>query len=122
MKYQIYTTYEGWPLIQNQDPKELVDYGIGVLLLAGKLARILTDFISDFHVSTPDFRNCCTFGLWNLQLPRPNSGTERPSHSTNQRGLESIVDLCPMSFASLGDFGFPRRFQRKNHELSISFL
>ena len=32
------------PWIQNQDPKELVGYGIGMFLLAGKLARILTDF------------------------------------------------------------------------------
>ena len=34
------------PWIQNQDLKKLVSYGIGMFLLAGKLARILTDF---FH-------------------------------------------------------------------------
>ena len=66
MNCQIDTTYEGWPIVQNQDPKKLVAYGIGLLLLAGKLARILSDFISDFHVFTLDFRNCCTFGLWYL--------------------------------------------------------
>ena len=32
------------PWIQNQDPKKLFGYGIGLFLLAGKLARILTDF------------------------------------------------------------------------------
>ena len=38
MNYQKYTTSEGWPIIQNQDPKKLVAYGIGLLILAGKLA------------------------------------------------------------------------------------
>jgi hypothetical protein len=33
------------PWIQNQDPKKLIGYGIGMFLLAGKLARILTDFL-----------------------------------------------------------------------------
>ena len=122
MNYQKSTTYDGWPIIQNQDPKKLVGYGIGLLLLTGKLTRISTDSIYEFHVSTLYFRNCCTFGLWNLPLPRPNSGTELPSHSSNQRGLESMVNLCPLSSAHLGDFGFPSRFQRKNLELSISFL
>ena len=37
------------PWIQNQDPKELVGYGIGMFLLAGKLARILTDFFDFYH-------------------------------------------------------------------------
>ena len=32
------------PWIQNQDPKKLFGYGIGLFLLAGKLARIQTDF------------------------------------------------------------------------------
>ena len=32
------------PWIQNQDPKKLVGYGIGMFVLAGILARILTDF------------------------------------------------------------------------------
>ena len=32
------------PWIQNQDPKKLLSYGIGLILLAGKFARILTDF------------------------------------------------------------------------------
>ena len=32
------------PWIQNQDPKKLVGYGIGMFLLAGKLARILDFF------------------------------------------------------------------------------
>ena len=122
MNYQKDTTSEGWPIIQNQDPKKLVAYGIGLLLLAGELARISTDFIYDFHVSTLDFRNCCTFGLWNLQLPRPNSGIEQPSHSSNQRGLKSMVNLSPLSSGTLGDYGFPSRFQRKNPALSISFL
>ena len=66
MNCQIDTTYEGWSIVQNQDPKKLVAYGIGLILLAGKLAKILTDFIYDFHVSSLDFRNCCTFGLWYL--------------------------------------------------------
>ena len=65
MNYQIFTTYDPRD-IQNQGPKKLVAYGIGLLLLAGKLARILTDLISDFHVSTLHFRNCCTFGRWNF--------------------------------------------------------
>ena len=44
------TSGAGWyqneflPWIQNQDPKRLVGYGIGMFLFAGKLARILTDF------------------------------------------------------------------------------
>ena len=38
MNGQIDTTYEGWPIVQNQDPKKLVAYGIGLILLAGKLA------------------------------------------------------------------------------------
>ena len=37
MNYQKSTTYDGWPIIQNQDPKKLVGYGIGLLLLTGKL-------------------------------------------------------------------------------------
>ena len=32
------------PWIQNQDSKKLVGYGIGMFLVAGKLARSLTDF------------------------------------------------------------------------------
>ena len=69
MNYQKSTTYDGWPIIQNQDPKKLVGYGIGLLLLTGKLARILTDFF-DFpkvclHTA---FRNCCSFGLRNPQI------------------------------------------------------
>ena len=32
------------PLIQNQDPKKLVGYGIGMFLSAGNLIRILSDF------------------------------------------------------------------------------
>ena len=44
MNGQIDTTYEGWPIIQNQDPKNIASYGIGLLLLAGKFARISTDF------------------------------------------------------------------------------
>ena len=44
MNYQIFTTYDPRD-IQNQGPKKLVAYGIGLLLLAGKLARILTDLI-----------------------------------------------------------------------------
>ena len=60
--------YDAWyqhlPWIQN--PKKIVDYWIGMFLFAGKFALILTDFISDFHVSTLDSRNCFSFGLWNL--------------------------------------------------------
>ena len=41
------------PWIQSQDPKKLVGYGIGMFLLAGKLARILDFFflsnILNFH-------------------------------------------------------------------------
>ena len=36
------------PRIQNQDTKKLVCYGIGMFLLAGKLARILNDFFNYF--------------------------------------------------------------------------
>ena len=32
------------PWIQNQDPRKLVSYGIGLFLLAGKFAKVLTDF------------------------------------------------------------------------------
>ena len=57
------------PWFQNQDPKKLVGYGIGTFLVAGELARILTDFF-DFpkvclHTA---FRNCCSFGLRNPQI------------------------------------------------------
>ena len=34
--------------IQNQDHKKMVCYGIGMFLLAGKLARIRTDFFYNF--------------------------------------------------------------------------
>ena len=40
-------TSSGWyqneflPWIQNQDPKKLAEYGIGLFLLAGKFAKIL---------------------------------------------------------------------------------
>ena len=53
MNGQIDTTYEGWPIIQNQDPKNLASYGIGLLLLAGKLARISTDFIKRWSEAEP---------------------------------------------------------------------
>ena len=33
------------PWIQNQDPKKLFGYGIGIFLVAGKLARILNDLL-----------------------------------------------------------------------------
>ena len=44
MNGQIDTTYEGYSIIQNQDPKNIASYGIGLLLIAGKLDRISTDF------------------------------------------------------------------------------
>ena len=45
------TPHAGWyqnellPWIQDQDLKKLAGYGIGMFLLAGKLARILTGFV-----------------------------------------------------------------------------
>jgi hypothetical protein len=47
-----YTQY-GWPYqflpwIQNQDLKKLIAFGIGLILVAGKLSRILIDFFSIF--------------------------------------------------------------------------
>ena len=36
-----YDSDEFLPWIQNQDPKKLVEYGIGLFLLAGKFAKIL---------------------------------------------------------------------------------
>ena len=45
------TPHGGWyqnellPWIQDQDLKKLAGYGIGMFLLAGKLARILTGFV-----------------------------------------------------------------------------
>ena len=41
------------PWIQNQDPKKLFSYGIGLFLLTGKLTRILTDFFE-----FPNFALC----------------------------------------------------------------
>ena len=43
------------PWIQSQDPKKLVGYGIGMFLLAGKLARILDFF---FLSNTLNFHSC----------------------------------------------------------------
>ena len=48
------TPYAGWcptqllPWIQNQDLKILIAFGIGMILIAGKLAKIITDFCFDF--------------------------------------------------------------------------
>ena len=48
------TPYAGWcptqllPWIQNQDLKILIALGIGMILIAGKLAKIITDFCFDF--------------------------------------------------------------------------
>ena len=48
------TPYAGWcPTqlllwIQNQDLKILIAFGIGMILIAGKLAKIITDFCSIF--------------------------------------------------------------------------
>ena len=81
------------PWIQNQNPKKLVGYGIGMFLLAGKLARILTDFFYFPKFCLFAFRNCCSLGLRNPQIPRPNSRIEQPSHSTNQR--------CPGTIGTL---------------------
>jgi hypothetical protein len=36
------------PWIQNQDKKKLVGYGVGIFLVAGKLARIPTIFVQFF--------------------------------------------------------------------------
>ena len=109
------------PWIQNQDPKKLVGYGIGMFLLAGKFARILTDFFDFPKFCFFAFRNCCSFGLRNPQIPGPNSRIERPSHSTNQRCLGTIGTLFGRSKGQ--DFGFARRFQRKSHEFATwSFL
>ena len=40
------STSELLPWIQSQDPKKLFAFGIAMILIAGKLARILTDFFS----------------------------------------------------------------------------
>ena len=48
------TPYAGWcptqllPWIQNQDLKILIAFGIGMILIAGKLAKTITDFCFDF--------------------------------------------------------------------------
>jgi hypothetical protein len=48
------STSYGWcpsellPWIQSQDPKKLFAFGIAMILIAGKLTRILTDFIAIF--------------------------------------------------------------------------
>ena len=48
------TPYAGWcptqllPWIQNQDLKILIAIGIGMILIAGKLAKIIADFCFDF--------------------------------------------------------------------------
>ena len=36
------------PWIQNQDLKILIAFGIGMILIAGKLAKIIADFCFDF--------------------------------------------------------------------------
>ena len=38
------------PWIQNQDLKKLIAFEIGMILTAGKLARILSDFLFDFSM------------------------------------------------------------------------
>ena len=48
------TPYAGWcptqllPWIQNQDLKILIAFGIGMILIAGKLAKTINDFCFDF--------------------------------------------------------------------------
>ena len=58
------------PWIQNQDPKELVGYGIGMFLLAGKFARILTDFFDFPKFCFFAFRNCCSLSIRSVHLPK----------------------------------------------------
>ena len=43
-----WSSTEVFPWIQNQDPKKLIAFGIGMILITGKLARILTYFFPDF--------------------------------------------------------------------------
>ena len=72
----------GW--YQNQDSKKLIGYGIGMFLLAGKLARIPTDFLCRRNIFFLALRYCCSFGLRSPRIPRPNSRIDRPSHSIYQ--------------------------------------
>ena len=125
--------------IQNQDSKKLFGYGIGMFLLAGKLARIPTDFLCRRNIFFLAFRYCCSFGHRSPQIPRPNSKIDRPSHSIYQRFLILGIILFhgPFLFGILFQIwtfhivhslfgilleGFPWLYQRKNHDSAICFL
>ena len=64
------TPYAGWcptqllPWIQNQDLKKLIAFGIGMILIAGKLARILVDFFSIFLSFYSCFQELLFFWAW----------------------------------------------------------
>ena len=60
------------PWIQNQNPKKLVGYGIGMFLLAGKLARILTEIFYFPKFCIFAFRNCCSLSIRSVHLAKTN--------------------------------------------------
>ena len=112
------------PWIQNQDPKKLFGYGIGLFLLAGKLARILTDFFYFPKFCLFAFRNCCSLGLRNPQIPRPNSRNDWPSLPSLSRCLGTLLGSSGSLFGrgKRQDVAFPRQYQGKIHDFSICFL
>ena len=60
------------PWIQSQDPKKLFAFGIAMILIAGKLARILTDFFFDFPKFSPLFSGTAVLlGLGILEISQP---------------------------------------------------
>ena len=71
------TPYAGWcptqllPWIQNQDMKKLIAFGIGMILIAGKLARILVDFFFHFPKFLLLFSGTAVLlGLGILEVPQ----------------------------------------------------
>ena len=66
------STSELLPWIQSQDPKKLFAFGIAMILIAGKLARILTDFFFNFPKFSLSFSGTAVLlGLGILEISQP---------------------------------------------------
>ena len=59
------------PWLQNQDLKQLIAFGIGMILVAGKLAKITIDIFSDFSQFSLLFAGTAVLlGLGILEVPQ----------------------------------------------------